>query len=165
VSTRTKGTSEKWKTMQTRPKSAGEYDELKKTEAFIRGAVVVAGKVWRGDYVGYYLNDIDLDNGKAIEEIRNASNLDRNAATLDDLAQSTGTDLTKVSRGVGVKIHLAKVLKSTCPRNESGKIPIDASAHLSQCPFRKRLVIRRYTVDTQVPSEKFLDDYGLGVAL
>ena len=87
--TRNKRTSENWKAMQTAAMSAEEYEELKKTGAFIRGAAVVTGKVWRGDYVGYYLNGIDLDNGKAIEEICDASIFDGKAATIQELAQQT----------------------------------------------------------------------------
>ena len=35
--------------------SSEEFEDLKKEGAFIRGAAVVTGKVWRGDYVGYFL--------------------------------------------------------------------------------------------------------------
>jgi hypothetical protein len=67
--TRNKRVSESRKAMQTTAMSAEEYRDLKKEGAFIRAAAVVTGKIWRGDYVGYYLNGIDLDNSKAIEEI------------------------------------------------------------------------------------------------
>ena len=66
--------------------SSEEFEDLKKEGAFIRGAAIVTGRVWRGDYVGYFLNGIDLDNQKAIEEICNASVLDGKAATLQELA-------------------------------------------------------------------------------
>ena len=87
--TRNKRISESWKPMQTTAMSVEEYEELKKTEAFIRGAAVVTGKVWRGDHVGYYLNGIDLDNQKAIEKICDASIFNGKVATLQELAAST----------------------------------------------------------------------------
>ena len=87
--TRNKRTSENWKPMQNTPMSNEEYEELKKNGAFIRGAAVITGKVWRGDYVGCYLNGIDLDNQKAIEEICSASIFNGKAITLQELAQST----------------------------------------------------------------------------
>ena len=49
--------------------SSEEFENLKTTRAFIRDAAVITGKIWRGDYLGYYLNGIDLDNRKAIEEM------------------------------------------------------------------------------------------------
>lgn len=87
--TRNKRVSENWKAMQTVAMSDQDYEDLEKEGAFIRGATVVTGKVWRGDYVGYFLNGIDLDNQKAIEEICNASTLDGKAATLQELGAST----------------------------------------------------------------------------
>jgi hypothetical protein len=87
--TRNKRTSESWKPMQNTSMLNEEYEELKKTGAFIRGAAVVTGKVWRGDYVGYYLNAIDLDNPKAIGEICSANIRDGKAVTLQEFAAST----------------------------------------------------------------------------
>jgi hypothetical protein len=87
--TRDKRVSESWKAMQMTAMYVEEYEDLKKEGAFIRGAAVVTGKVWRGDHVGYYLNGIDLDNQKAIEEICNASILDGKATNLQELAAST----------------------------------------------------------------------------
>jgi DNA replicative helicase MCM subunit Mcm2 (Cdc46/Mcm family) len=84
--TRNKKTTEIWKPKQNTPMSAEEYEELKKTGAFIRGAAVITGKVWRGDYVGYYFNGIDCDNLKAIEEICNHNG---KAITIQELAEWT----------------------------------------------------------------------------
>ena len=67
VDTRNKRVSESWKPMQNSAMSSEEFEDLKKNGAFIRGAAVVTGKVWRGDHFGYYLNGIDLDNQKAID--------------------------------------------------------------------------------------------------
>jgi replicative DNA helicase Mcm len=86
--TRNKKLSESWKARQTTAMSAEEYEELKKTGAFIRGAAVVTGRVWRSDYVGYYLNGIDLDNSKALEEICSSGNNGK-TLTIDELAAST----------------------------------------------------------------------------
>jgi hypothetical protein len=36
--------------------------------------------------------------------------------------------------------------------------------HLAGCAIRKKLVSRRYTIDTSVKPEKFTDGYALGVA-
>ena len=67
--TRNKRLSNNWKVKQNESMSSDEYEAMKKEGAYIRGAAVVTGKVWRGDYVGYHLNGIDLDNQKAIQEI------------------------------------------------------------------------------------------------
>jgi DNA replicative helicase MCM subunit Mcm2 (Cdc46/Mcm family) len=89
--TRNKRLSESWKAKQTTAMSVEEYEELKKTGSFIRGAAVITGRVWRGDYVGYYLNGIDLDNSKAIEEICSSGNSNNSGKTItrDELAAST----------------------------------------------------------------------------
>jgi hypothetical protein len=52
-----------------------------------------------------------------------------------------------------------------CPGAEPGKINIDVSAHLSGCWIRKKLLARRYTIDTCVTPEGFKDGYSLGVAI
>lgn len=87
--TKNKRVSESWKSIQNSAMSLEEFEDLKKSGAFIRGTAVVAGRVWRGDYLGYYLNGIDLDNKKAIEEVCNASIHDGKAVTLQELAAST----------------------------------------------------------------------------
>jgi hypothetical protein len=74
-----------WKDLQTRAQTSEEYEELKKTGAFIRGAAVVTGTVWRGNNVGYYLNAIDLDNIIAIKEVCSCV---RNNMTIEQLAES-----------------------------------------------------------------------------
>jgi hypothetical protein len=51
---RNKKTTESRRPKQNTPMTAEEYEELKKTGAFIRGAAVITGKVWQGDYVGYH---------------------------------------------------------------------------------------------------------------
>ena len=66
--------------------SSDEYEELKKNGAFIRGAAVITGKVWRGNDVGYWFNGIDSDNLKATEEICSCNG---KKLTVEELAQST----------------------------------------------------------------------------
>jgi hypothetical protein len=85
--TRDKRTSNNWKAKQDTAMSPEEYEESKKAGEFIKGAAVVTGKVWRGDYVGYYLNGIDLDNHKAIDEI--CYHLNGPDTTVDGLAEKT----------------------------------------------------------------------------
>ena len=61
--------SDNLKVRQIEPMSPDEFEAIKKEGAYIRGAAVVTGKVWRGNYIRNYLNGVDLDNQKAIEEI------------------------------------------------------------------------------------------------
>jgi|GEM_PF-1717052 len=84
--TRNKRVSENWKIKQEAPMSSDEYEELKKNGAFIRGAAVITGKVWRGNDVGYWFNGIDSDNLKATEEICSCNG---KKLTVQELAQST----------------------------------------------------------------------------
>lgn len=84
--TRNKRVSENWKVKQDSPMSSEQYEELKKTGSFIRGAAVITGKVWRGNNTGYYLNGIDCDNLKAMHEI---CNYNGKKITLQQLSEST----------------------------------------------------------------------------
>jgi hypothetical protein len=52
-----------------------------------------------------------------------------------------------------------------CPHAEPGKINIHASAHEANCWIRKRLVSKRFTVDTSVTPEHVECGYRLGVAI
>ena len=52
-----------------------------------------------------------------------------------------------------------------CPESQPGKIVIHASAHLTSCPFRKRLAVKGFTVDTSVTPKRITGGYVLGVAL
>lgn len=45
-----------------------KYEHNKESGAFIRGAAIITGKIWRGPKVGYYLTGIDFDNRVAIEQ-------------------------------------------------------------------------------------------------
>lgn len=86
--TRNKRISDNWKVRQSEPMSPNEYEAMKKEGAYIRGAAVITGKVWRGDYVGYHLNGVDLDNQKAIEEICYSYKADK-PVTPEELAEQT----------------------------------------------------------------------------
>ena len=101
--TRNKRISESWKPMQNSAMSSEEFEDLKKSGAFIKGAAVVTGKVWRGDHMGYYLNGIDLDNQKAIDEICNVSIINGKAVTLQELAAST---LLEQHSGDATRLHI-----------------------------------------------------------
>ena len=68
--------------------SPDEFEAMKKEGAYIRGGAVVTGKVWRGNYVRYYLNGVDLENQKAIEEIC-YSYKDDKPVTPEELAEQT----------------------------------------------------------------------------
>ena len=75
---------------------------MKQEGAYVRGAAVITGKVWRGDYVGYYLNGIDLDNQKALDEIC-YSFKDGTPITPDKLAEQT---LVEQHSNDPTKLHL-----------------------------------------------------------
>ena len=57
--------SDNWKARQSEPMSPDEFEAMKKEGAYIRGGAVVTGKVWRGNYVRYYLNGVDLREPKS----------------------------------------------------------------------------------------------------
>jgi hypothetical protein len=86
--TRNKSLSNSWKARQDEPMSPEEFEEMKKKGDYIRGAAVITGKIWRGDNVGYYLNGVDLDNQKAIEEVCYSLKEGR-TITLEELADQT----------------------------------------------------------------------------
>jgi hypothetical protein len=79
--------------------SAEEYEELKKSAAFIKRAALITGKVWRWDYVGYYFNGIDCDNLKAIEEI---CSYNGNAITVQQLTFTPNIHSRTISATVTV---------------------------------------------------------------
>ena len=88
--TKNKRTSDNWKPRQNSEMSVEEYEQLKKENAFIRGAAVVTGRVWRGKYNGYYLNGMDFDNSKAIEELCHSMGDELGkTVTVNDLAEWT----------------------------------------------------------------------------
>ena len=52
-----------------------------------------------------------------------------------------------------------------CPGSEPGKIKIDVSAHEHNCWVKKRLLTKRFTIDTSVTPHDFHDGYSLGAAV
>src|SRR5215210_3827643 len=76
-----------WSEWQSKPIPEEVHNEWKATEAFNKGMAVILGKVWHNkDKFGLYLNGIDADNLKAIEELctRNGGSI-----SLNELAQWT----------------------------------------------------------------------------
>jgi hypothetical protein len=72
ANTRKKVTYESWSEWQNKPISEELHNEWKKTGAFSQGIAVILGRVWHNEQklkLGLYLNGIDADNLKAIEEI------------------------------------------------------------------------------------------------
>jgi DNA replicative helicase MCM subunit Mcm2 (Cdc46/Mcm family) len=100
--TRNKSLSNSWKARQSEDMSSEEFEAMKQEGAYVRGAAVITGKVWRGDYVGYYLNGIDLDNQKALDEIC-YSFKDGTPITPDQLAEQT---LVEQHSNDPAKLHL-----------------------------------------------------------
>jgi Bifunctional DNA primase/polymerase, N-terminal len=98
--TRNKRVSQAWTIEQNSAMTIEEYEEMKKAGDFIRGAAIITGKVWRGNNVGLYLNGIDADNLKAIEEI---CSYNGKTLTVEELAQSTLLEQHPDNRA---KLHL-----------------------------------------------------------
>jgi hypothetical protein len=70
ANTRKKVTYEPWSEYQSSPISEEQYKEWKIKGAFNNGIAIILGKVWHNKQrFGLYLNGIDLDNRKAIEEV------------------------------------------------------------------------------------------------
>jgi DNA replicative helicase MCM subunit Mcm2 (Cdc46/Mcm family) len=86
--TKNKKVNQSWTTYQATAMASEEFEEMKKVGDFIRGAAIITGKVWRGDHVGLYLNGIDLDNSKAIQEICEHK-VNSQVVTMQGLAEST----------------------------------------------------------------------------
>lgn len=60
-----------WQQYQNKSIPESLFERWKIEGRFTKGIAIILGKIWRGKYKGYYLNGIDLDNQKAIEEICN----------------------------------------------------------------------------------------------
>jgi putative DNA primase/helicase len=70
ANTRKKVTYEPWAEYQFKPISEEQYKEWKTKGAFNNGIAIILGRVWHNKQrLGLYLNGIDLDNCKAIEEV------------------------------------------------------------------------------------------------
>src|SRR5215212_285555 len=68
--TRNKATYEKWSEWQDKPIPVELHNQWKLEGKFLNGIAIILGKVWHNkEKLGLYLNGIDVDNLKAIEEI------------------------------------------------------------------------------------------------
>jgi hypothetical protein len=82
-----KTTDVKWSPFQTIPIPEELHNEWKASQAFNKGMAVMLGRVWHNKQKeGLYLNGIDADNLKAIEEICTRGNITR---SLKELANWT----------------------------------------------------------------------------
>jgi DNA replicative helicase MCM subunit Mcm2 (Cdc46/Mcm family) len=69
ANTKEKITFVNWSECQNIPITEELHEIRKKNGEYSKGIAIVLGKIWRGKYQGQYLNGIDCDNKKAIEEI------------------------------------------------------------------------------------------------
>ena len=67
--TKEKKTYENWSQWQDKPISDDLHEQRKKNSEYNKGIAIVTCQIWRGKNKGKYLNGIDCDNRKAIEEI------------------------------------------------------------------------------------------------
>ena len=71
ANTEKKETHENWSQWQDKSIPVELHEQRKKNGEYSKGIAIVLGKIHRGKYQGQYLNGIDCDNKKAIEEICN----------------------------------------------------------------------------------------------
>jgi hypothetical protein len=75
----------KWSDYQSRPVPEEQHEFWKRNNSFSKGIALIPGIIWHNDTKkGLYLNFIDLDNEKAIEEF---CNINGNSTTLENLAK------------------------------------------------------------------------------
>ena len=84
--TKNKQTYEHWSQCQDKPIPEEEHEERKRNGEYNKGIAIVTGPIWRGKNKGKYLNGIDCDNKKAIEEICNKDGI---TMSLEELAKWT----------------------------------------------------------------------------
>src|SRR5687768_14783566 len=84
--TKNKQTYENWTQWQNTLIPDELHEQRKKNGDYKKGIAIVTGPIWRGKNKGKYLNGIDCDNRKAIEEI---CNKDGNTMSLEELAKWT----------------------------------------------------------------------------
>ena len=59
----------KWKQYQTKELDEKTFESWKKDDLFCDGIAIIGGYVWRGNFKGYYLIMIDIDNKLGIDEL------------------------------------------------------------------------------------------------
>src|SRR5918995_336900 len=84
--TENKTTYENWTQWQDKPIPDELHEQRKKNGKYNKGIAIVTGQIWRGKNKGKYLNGIDCDNKKAIEEI---CTKDGKTISLQELAKWT----------------------------------------------------------------------------
>jgi hypothetical protein len=93
-----KTTSIPWVVWQNKPIPEEVYNEWKATGAYNKGMAVILGKVWHNkDKFGLYLNGIDADNLKAIEELctRNGESISLNEFAEWTLVEQHSDDINR----------------------------------------------------------------------
>jgi hypothetical protein len=96
--TQNKVTYQSWSEWQNKPIPDKLHNEWKHTGAFNKGIAVILGKVWHNkEKLGLYLNGIDADNLKAIEEIctRNGRSISLNELAQWSLVEQHSDDTNK----------------------------------------------------------------------
>lgn len=86
ANTKEKVTYENWIPWQDKPLPKELHEIRKKNGEYAKGIAIVLGKIWRGKYQSQFLNGIDCDNRKAIEEVCSYKG---NTVALLDLANWT----------------------------------------------------------------------------
>ena len=84
--TKEKKTYENWSQWQDKPIPDELHEQRKRNDEYNKGIAIVTGLIGRSKNKGKYLNGIDCDNKKAIEEI---CNKDGNRISLEELAKWT----------------------------------------------------------------------------
>src|SRR5688500_7086917 len=84
--TENKKTYENWSQWQDKPIPDELHEQRKRNGEYNKGIAIITGKIWRGKNKGKYLNGIDCDNRKAIEEI---CTKDGKTISLEELAKWT----------------------------------------------------------------------------
>ena len=86
ANTKEKATYENWSQWQDKPIPDELHEQRKRNGEYNEGIAIITGQIWRDKNKGKYLNGIDCDNKKAIEEI---CNKDGKTISLEELAKWT----------------------------------------------------------------------------
>lgn len=86
VDSKNKKPTNGWKNWQNKPIPIETYEEWKKQGLLDKGIALITGRIWRGDYDGKYLECVDIDNKKGIEDFLSHFPYSK---TLEELAEVT----------------------------------------------------------------------------
>ena len=106
-----------WKEFQDKPIPEGLHNQWKNHSSFDNGIAIILGKVWhRNDRQDYYLNCIDVDNLKAIQELftRNGK-----ATTIEEFSKKT---IIEQHRDNPNRLHLYVYTVGIPLRNKSSDV-------------------------------------------